>query len=74
MTSGSGWVRAFLGYAGWGEGQLEGELEQKAWQVCTPDVSLFEDRYLNGLWSVFVSGDDRWRRLIQHMPDDPEMN
>ena len=24
-------VRAFAGYAGWGEGQLEGEIEEEAW-------------------------------------------
>lgn len=26
--------RLFLGYAGWGPGQLDGELEQKAWTVA----------------------------------------
>lgn len=74
MERGSGWVRAFVGYAGWGEGQLEGELTQEAWKVCKPDPSLFEQRFLQGLWSVFVSGDARWRLLLPFLPHNPEWN
>ncbi len=32
-----GSVRAFVGYSGWSAGQLEGELEQKAWVLVKPD-------------------------------------
>ena len=30
-------MRLFLGYAGWGSGQLEGELQDNAWLVCEAD-------------------------------------
>jgi putative transcriptional regulator len=74
LRSGDGWVRAFSGYAGWGEGQLEGELTQDAWKICLADPVLFEERYAAGLWSVFISGDSRWRHLLDHLPEDPGAN
>ena len=74
LRDGEGWVRAFSGYAGWGEGQLDGELERSAWKICRPDPVLFVEKYLQGLWSVYVSEDDRWRNLISVLPDDPTLN
>jgi putative transcriptional regulator len=74
VDSGSGWVRAFSGYSGWGEGQLDGELAQNAWKIIAADPILFEEKYAQGLWSVFVSDDERWRPLLKHLPDDPALN
>ena len=69
-----GWVAAFAGYSGWGEGQLEGELDQEAWKICHPDPILFNIRMLHGLWHVFVADDARWRNLLKYLPEDPELN
>ena len=74
IQSGKGWVRAFAGYAGWGEGQLEDELANDAWQVCTPDPTLFDPRLTAGLWPFFISEDDSWRDLLPHLPNDPSRN
>ncbi|MBL6786874.1 MAG: YqgE/AlgH family protein [PS1 clade bacterium] len=32
-------MRLFLGYAGWGSGQLEGELQDNAWLVCEANIA-----------------------------------
>ncbi len=74
LRSGDGWVRAFSGYTGWGEGQLDGELEQKAWKICPVDPVVFEEKYAGGIWSVFVNDDERWRTLINYLPKDPSSN
>ena len=44
-----------VGYAGWGPGQLEGELARRDWHTATADQDL-----------VFGSGDarDKWRRAM----------
>lgn len=50
--------RLFLGYAGWGAGQLDGELEQKAWtrQLVHSEWLLHPDP--RGLWEVAAQGDE----------------
>lgn len=68
------WVRAFLGYAGWGEGQLDQELSHHAWKICRPSHALLDERLIGGLWPVFVGGDDRWRELMPFLPDEPGLN
>ncbi|MDA3040401.1 MAG: YqgE/AlgH family protein [Actinomycetota bacterium] len=67
-------VRIFAGYAGWGGGQLEGELAMGAWWVtdaCVDDVltSKPEDLWSTVLWRS--GGDLKW---FAHFPDDPSLN
>lgn len=67
-------VRIFAGYAGWGEGQLDGELEEDAWftspalpgDVFTEDHATLWNRVLRRMGGHF--------KLIASMPEDPEMN
>jgi putative transcriptional regulator len=67
-------VRFFVGYSGWGEGQLDAEVDEGAWIVLegAPDL-------------VFADGDDAlWRQILRQMggeyallstfPDDPRLN
>lgn len=67
-------LRAFAGYAGWGEGQLASEIAHDSWLLSDPSPALFDDKLLPGLWLAYASGDERWRTLIPHLPDDPSLN
>ncbi len=68
------WVRAYGGYSGWGVGQLDRELREGAWKVCDPDVTLFAEYLVGGLWPFFISGDARWKSLLPHLPRESESN
>lgn len=66
--------RIFLGYAGWGAGQLEAELEEESWLVlpAEPD-DLFSDDP-DGLWSTVLRRQGGPYALLSLMPPDPSLN
>ena len=65
-------LRVFAGYAGWGAGQLDGELEQEAWIVATADP---EDPFREGdIWSGALERKGGRYRLMATMPADPSLN
>ncbi|HMP76521.1 MAG TPA: YqgE/AlgH family protein [Kiritimatiellia bacterium] len=68
------WVRAFHGYAGWDAGQLERELTEDSWLVRPVDPTVFDPRIAPGLWSFLLSGDDRWRALVDYLPKESDRN
>lgn len=40
-----------LGYAGWGDGQLEDELAENVWLIADPDLELLFDRDFDTKWT-----------------------
>lgn len=67
-------VRAFLGYAGWSGGQLEGELERDTWVVANLEPSIIRHRPDETLWRRVLSDLDPQWRLLAGEPDDPSLN
>jgi len=67
-------IRAFLGYAGWSGGQLEGELERDTWLVADLEPEIVKHRPDESLWRrVLIELDPSWR-LLAGEPDDPSLN
>ncbi len=66
--------RAFLGYAGWGEGQLEEELEQEAWVVTPIEQTAFCDSDGEIFWKKVITGIDPELGFLADIPDDPSLN
>lgn len=50
--------RVFSGYAGWGIGQLEGEIAEGSWHVADPEADDVFSEHPETLWS------DIWRRQV----------
>lgn len=67
-------MRAFLGYSGWSQGQLENEMRHDTW-IPTP---------VEGDWLIKYDGVPLWRQLLIHAkpdlrvladaPEDPTVN
>jgi putative transcriptional regulator len=65
-------LRVYAGYAGWGPGQLEGEMEADAWIV---DDALAEDPFREeDLWPVALARKGGAYALLARMPADPSLN
>lgn len=52
-----------LGYAGWGPGQLDGEIQENAWLTVPADADLLFDDAL----------DDKWDRAVGILGFDPKL-
>jgi putative transcriptional regulator len=67
-------ICAFVGYAGWGAGQLEAEMKQKAWLVQKPSRSTLKPDRLPKLWFDIMRGLGPWYKMLAAAPDDPSLN
>lgn len=67
-------VRAFVGYAGWAEGQLETEIKHRSWIPCKPAAALLESDNADTLWSELLKSMGPWFHLLSKLPDDPGLN
>jgi putative transcriptional regulator len=66
--------RVFAGYAGWGGGQLEAELDRDDWilEPADPDDVFAEDA--SELWRDVLKRKGGIFELVARMPEDPSVN
>jgi putative transcriptional regulator len=65
-------LRVYAGYAGWGPGQLDGELESEAWivEAAHPDDPFAGE----DLWAGVLRRKGGEFALLARMPEDPSVN
>lgn len=66
-------LRGFLGYSGWSEGQLEGELKANAWILAELSAELSELNTPNA-WLKLIASESPEMRLLAEEPQDPSLN
>ena len=74
VIDGAGSVRVFAGYAGWGPGQLDGELEREDWIVEPAQPSDVFNEEPDGLWATVLERKGGQYALLARMPEDPSLN
>jgi putative transcriptional regulator len=67
-------LRFFLGYAGWGPGQLEAELDEEAWIPAAQAPDLLFDTEPDALWRTLLRRMGGEYAVLANFPDDPRMN
>jgi putative transcriptional regulator len=67
-------ARVFLGYAGWGPGQLEDELSDEAWYTEAARAGDVFDGDPATLWRRVLERKGGSYRLVARMPEDPSLN
>jgi len=66
--------RVFAGYAGWGAGQLEDEVERDDWIL---EPALNDDAFTDSpddLWADVLRRKGGIYELVSRMPEDPSVN
>jgi putative transcriptional regulator len=74
LTAGVRSGRAFLGHAGWGPGQLDGELERGDWILEPARLGDAFSVDPPSLWSEVLTRKGGSYALVARMPADPSMN
>ncbi len=69
-----GRVRFVRGYSGWGEGQLEAELAERAWVVCPADQRFVFDSQPDTLWRRVLRAKGGAYARLADLPPDPTWN
>ncbi len=67
-------IRFYLGYSGWGDGQLNDEMEQKTWLTVTAVPKLIFHTPAAEIWkdSLKLLGGDY--EMLVNYPTDPQLN
>jgi len=67
-------IRFFVGYSGWGEGQLGEEMGQNAWIVTQADADFIFDTASDQFWRGILRRMGGQYRVLSHYPVDPRLN
>ena len=67
-------IRLFIGYSGWGEGQLNDEFNQKTWLTTFSSERLVFANNVDQIWQEALKQlGGKYEQLI-HYPIDPQLN
>jgi putative transcriptional regulator len=70
----TGKIRFFIGYSGWGEGQLGVEMQEKTWLTVEATRKLiFHDNY-NEIWKDSLKHLGGDYQMMVNFPIDPQLN
>jgi putative transcriptional regulator len=66
--------RAYVGYSGWGPGQLESEMKTGSWITLPADPAIVFDRDPAWIWSDIMRSLGGQYVIYADMPADPHLN
>ncbi len=67
-------LRFFIGYSGWGSGQLQSELEANSWIVAKSDVPTIMKADSEEAWGDILRSLGKQYSVLANFPNDPSLN
>ncbi len=67
-------IRFFLGYSGWGEGQLHNEMRQNSWIVSQADADVIFESDTETFWRKVLRDMGGGYKVMSNYPIDPRLN
>lgn len=70
----AGELRFFLGYSGWGAGQLDAELKENSWMIGKVNPQVVMTKSSPSVWKDILKQMDNKYRLWADFPPSPDLN
>ncbi|RYY21837.1 MAG: YqgE/AlgH family protein, partial [Chitinophagaceae bacterium] len=67
-------IRFFIGYSGWGNGQLTGELKEKSWLLAQANRKLVFHSPTDEIWKASLKLLGTEFEMMANFPIDPTLN
>ena len=67
-------IRFFLGYSGWGEGQLLEEMKERSWIVSQTDPVTIFSHDIDNLWKHVLKNMGGQYQIMSNFPESPLLN
>jgi putative transcriptional regulator len=67
-------IRFFIGYSGWGNGQLADELKEKSWLTVIATRKLVFHKKMNDIWKDAIRHLGGDYEMMLNFPIDPQLN
>ncbi len=67
-------LRFYMGYSGWGSGQLAGEMDQRSWLTCNASDPFVFTSPEQHIWPKVVQSLGKDYEYLLHAPVDPRNN
>lgn len=67
-------IRFYIGYSGWGNGQLADELKEKSWLTVEATRKLVFHKKIEDIWKDALKDLGGEYRIMSNFPTDPRLN
>ena len=67
-------VRFFIGYTGWGEGQLDNEIKRDSWYLRKANMQMIFYKDSRNHWRRIFKAMGAQYKILTNFPDDPRLN
>jgi len=67
-------IKFFIGYSGWGDGQLSAELEEKSWLTVSANCKLVFNTVYDEIWKSSLRELGGEYEMMINFPIDPQLN
>jgi putative transcriptional regulator len=67
-------IRFYIGYSGWGEGQLDDELKEKTWLTASATRKLIFHKKIDAIWKDSLRHLGGNYEMMINFPIDPQLN
>lgn len=67
-------IKFFIGYTGWGKGQLENEMKEKSWIVAEGEIKYIINYLPDNMWKDVLTSMGKNYALLSNFPEDPQLN